>query len=223
MSESIRFGCPSCSFFTISTAMPASVSARAVPEVAISSKPIATSRRARPTIISLACGLATLRKILPFCGSRMPAAIWLLAKAMLKRSLTPITSPVLRISGPSTMSTPANFTNGKTLSFTLTCAGTGSESTPCSASVMPAIAFTATFATGRPVALATNGTVRLARGFTSITYSVGFPSSFLTANCTFMRPTTLRARAMLIAAFLISSTTSTDRLCGGMQQAESPE
>ena len=35
--------------------------------------------------------------------------------------------------------------------------------------VIPAIAFTATFATGTPVAFATNGTVRLARGLTSIT------------------------------------------------------
>ena len=99
----------------------------------------------------------------------MPAATWLLAKAMLKRSLTPITSPVDRISGPSTMSTPANFTKGNTLSFTLTCDGTGSDSTPCSARLIPAITFTATLATGRPVALATNGTVRLARGLTSMT------------------------------------------------------
>ena len=99
----------------------------------------------------------------------MPAAIWLLAKAIAKVSLTPMTSPVLRISGPSAMSTPANFTNGNTLSFTLTWAGTGSAVIPCSARLVPAITFTATFATGRPVALATNGTVRLARGFTSIT------------------------------------------------------
>ena len=165
----MRFGCPSWSFLTVSTGMPAAVSARAVPSVAMSSKPMATSRRATPTIISLACWLATLKKIRPCFGRRMPAAIWLLAKAMLKRSLTPITSPVLRISGPSAISTPANFTKGNTLSFTLTCAGTGSVVMPCSARLMPAITFTATFATGRPVALATNGTVRLARGLTSIT------------------------------------------------------
>jgi hypothetical protein len=35
--------------------------------------------------------------------------------------------------------------------------------------VTPAITFAAIFATGMPVAFETNGTVRLARGFTSIT------------------------------------------------------
>ena len=137
--------------------------------MAISSKPSCTNRRAYSTIISLACWLATLKKMRPVSGRRMPAAIWLLAKAMLKQSLTPITSPVERISGPRAMSTPANFTNGKTLSFTLTCEGTGSLSIPCSARLTPAITFTATLATASPVALATNGSVRLARGLTSIT------------------------------------------------------
>ena len=47
-------------------------------------------------------------------------------------------------------------------------------------------------ATGTPVALATNGTVRLARGLASSTYTA--PS--LTANCTLMRPTTSSASAM---------------------------
>ena len=52
-------------------------------------------------------------KILPLVGSNVPAANWLLAKAMEKRSLTPITSPVDFISGPSTMSTPANLDEGE--------------------------------------------------------------------------------------------------------------
>ncbi len=43
---------------------------------------------------------ATLMKIVPSLGSTMPAATWLLAKAIENRSLTPITSPVERISGP---------------------------------------------------------------------------------------------------------------------------
>ena len=53
-------------------------------------------------------------------AARVPAASWLLANAIENRSLMPITSPVDRISGPSTMSTPANLLNGNTLSLTET-------------------------------------------------------------------------------------------------------
>ena len=81
----------------------------------------------------------------------------------------PITSPVERISGPSIVSTPGNFANGNTDSFTETCAGSTTSVTPSSASVLPAITLAAIFASGRPVALETNGTVREARGFTSRT------------------------------------------------------
>ena len=42
--------------------------------------------------------------------------------------------------------------------------------------------FTAIFAIGTPVAFETKGTVRLARGFTSITYKVSALPSRLTAN-----------------------------------------
>ena len=58
--------------------------------------------------------VATLMKTLPLLGNNVPAANWLLAKAIENRSLTPITSPVDFISGPSTMSTPLNFTKGNT-------------------------------------------------------------------------------------------------------------
>src|SRR5204862_7518203 len=96
--------------------------------------------------------------MLPSLGNTVPAANWLLANAIENRSLTPITSPIDRISGPNTISTPENLMNGNTASFTETCAGTGSVVTPCSASETPAITFAATFATGRPVAFATQGT-----------------------------------------------------------------
>ncbi len=118
---------------------------------------------------SFCASVATLMKICPSVGSTVPAASWLLAKAIENRSLMPITSPVLRISGPSTISTPANLRNGNTLSLTQTCDGIGSRVKPSSASVMPAITLAAILATGTPVALATNGTVRLARGLTSST------------------------------------------------------
>jgi hypothetical protein len=80
------------------------------------------------------------------------------------------------------MSVPGNFENGNTASFTLYCAGMISVvnpsvfrvSTPMSVSPSRfnpslAISFAAYFASGRPIAFDTNGTVRLARGFTSIT------------------------------------------------------
>ena len=81
----------------------------------------------------------------------------------------PITSPVLRISGPRITSTPGNLLNGNTTSFTDTCFGGVGSTTPSSASDRPAITFAAIFANGTPCALLTNGTVRDARGFTSIT------------------------------------------------------
>ena len=97
--------------------------------------------------------------------TREPAS--LLPKARANVSAIPITSPVDRISGPRIVSTPGNFANGKTLSFTETCRGTAMSSTPSSSSVLPTMTLAAIFASGRPVAFETNGTVRLARGFTS--------------------------------------------------------
>ena len=99
----------------------------------------------------------------------MPAWICDFANARPKSESIPITSPVLFISGPSSVSTPGNFTNGKTASFTEKWRGTISSVKPSSASVLPAITCAASFASGTPIALDTNGTVRDARGFTSST------------------------------------------------------
>ena len=60
----------------------------------------------------------TLMKTVPEVGSMCPAATCALAKASPKLSATPITSPVDFISGPSTVSTPGNFPQGKTGDFT---------------------------------------------------------------------------------------------------------
>ena len=94
------------------------------------------------------------------------------------------------------MSTPANLAKGNTLSLTETWLGIGSRQIPCSASDTPTITFAAIFATGNPVALETKGTVRLARGLTSSTYTTGRPCSRFTANCTFINPLTRNSRAM---------------------------
>ncbi len=80
-----------------------------------------------------------------------------------------MTSPVLFISGPSSVSTPGNFTKGRTASFTEKYFGTISVVKSRLSRLSPIITRAASFASGRPMALETNGTVRDARGFTSMT------------------------------------------------------
>ena len=80
----------------------------------------------------------------------------------------PITSPVDFISGPSTESAPAKRANGSTASLTQTWP-LGIVGSSCSASGSPSISRQASFASGAPIALETNGTVREARGLASIT------------------------------------------------------
>ncbi len=102
----------------------------------------------------------------PARGRREPPPIWLLAKAISKEWSSPMTSPVDRISGPSTVSTPGKRANGNTASLTPTCRRAGGLSSKL-ASGSPAITRAAILATGMPITLATNGTVREARGLTS--------------------------------------------------------
>ena len=88
-----------------------------------------------------------------------------------------MTSPVDFISGPRRISTPGKRANGNTASLTATWplsvaafdedAGVKDGGRPKDFSVSPAITRAAILATGTPVALATKGTVRLARGLTS--------------------------------------------------------
>jgi len=77
----------------------------------------------------------------------------------------------------------------------------------------------AIFASGRPVAFDTYGTVRDARGFTSSTYTV----PFWIANWTFIRPTTESACAMATVWRRSSSCVSRESEYGGSEHAESPE
>ena len=97
----------------------------------------------------------------------------------------PMTSPVERISGPSTESTmrPSlvrNRLNGSTASLTATGESSGHaravvDRAACPSSfelarcVVPAMMRAAALASGMPSAFETNGTVRHARGFASIT------------------------------------------------------
>ena len=78
----------------------------------------------------------------------------------------------------------------------------------------------ATLASGTPVALLTNGTVRLARGFASITETA--PS--FTAYCTFSRPRTSSASARRrVYSSMVAIDLAAVSVGGGIAHAESPE
>ncbi len=87
---------------------------------------LAISSRTGSTIQGLSASL-TETNTAPAAGSTVPPPSWLLAKARAKagarpspgrRQSRPMTSPVERISGPSTVSTPGKRANGNTASFT---------------------------------------------------------------------------------------------------------
>ncbi len=109
----------------------------------------------------------------PPSGSRLPAAIWLLAKARPNVRSMPITSPVERISGPSRRVGVGEAVERqhRLLDRDVAAGRPARPSRPSarsSARVAPTITRAATLASGTPVALATNGTVRLARGLASM-------------------------------------------------------
>ncbi len=185
-------------------------------------------------IIDRLSRLATDTNARPFTGSEPYTAAWDLAYAVPKTASIPITSPVERISGPSTVSTPfplgsRNRPNGSTASFTAIGASSGSPppspsawSTPCarrSAMVLPSMIRAAALASGTAVAFETNGTVRDARGFASRTYSTPAASAY----CTFSRPRTPTLLAMASVAARICAMSPRPTVIGGSAQAESPE
>ena len=184
--------------------------------------PSSRSRFATTRPLGLSLSLSE-RNTIPDVGNMVPAADSALMNARPNVVSMPITSPVERISGPRAVSTPGKRLNGSTASFTETCpklvGGFSKPSVRSSASVAPSMTRLATFANGTPVALATNGTVRLARGFASMTYTVE-PA---TANCTLSRPITLRALAITRVYDSTASITHGSSVGGGIAQAESPE
>ena len=128
--------------------------------------------------------LATETNTVPLVGNPLIAPSCAFANARPKSVSMPMTSPVERISGPSRLSTTSpslvrNRLNGSTASLTDIGACTGirppsvcAGSTPSarsSAMVAPSMIRAAALASGTPVALATNGTVRDARGLASST------------------------------------------------------
>ena len=111
---------------------------------------------------------------MPSLGQRGPrAAIWLLANARPNVVSMPMTSPVDRISGPRIGVDAREAVERQDRLLHRRCdrrRPAGSRpSLRSSASVAPTITRAATLASGTPVAFATKGTVRLARGFASMT------------------------------------------------------
>ena len=157
----------SATLATSPTSSPAARSVRAVPSVATSSKP----RPARAAAIETTLGLSvsfTEMNAVPEAGSGRPAARSAFANAVGRSEALAITSPVERISGPSTGSAPGKRANGSTAAFTLTCSGRGVGSAR-SRSFCPAASLQAASTRLIPIAFEANGTVRDARGFASRT------------------------------------------------------
>jgi len=88
-----------------------------VPPVATILKPSSSNIWAAGRMPSLSRSLTEMNTV-PDMGSRWPAASWLFMKARPKFTSMPMTSPVERISGPSSTSTPGKRLKGNTDSLT---------------------------------------------------------------------------------------------------------
>ena len=120
----------------------------------------------------VAAGLSvshTLMKTLPSSGSSTPAPACALPNAAGKSSAMPITSPVDFISGPSSASVPWSRWNGQHRLLDAHVRAAALARQVLGRKRSPRISRQATFASGTPIAFDTNGTVRDARGFASIT------------------------------------------------------
>ena len=193
-------------------------SAPAVPDVATIPYPSSASDRATGTTSALYLSVMEM-KMVPEEGRADPAAIAAFAYAAPNSASMPMTSPVDFISGPSSVSAPANLSNGRTASLTATWVRTGSSVKPTSARVSPAIRRAACAARGAPTAFATKGTVRDARGLASMMKT----SPSWTAYWMLSRPTTPRARAMAGVHSRMVARAASGMVWVGMEQAESPE
>ena len=156
----------------------------------------------------------------PERGSLRPAARSALSSAVERSAALAITSPVERISGPSTGSLPGKRANGSTAALTLHCRGGRSGGSPSSEILAPSARRQAAFTSSTPVALLTNGTVRDARGFASSTYTSPSP---VTASWTLRSPTVPSARPRIRTIRAISWLCAKERLGAGRTHDESPE
>src|ERR671937_61021 len=145
---------------TASSSSPAAASVRAVPSVATRPKPSPASAAATGTSAGLSSS-CTDRKAVPAVGSGRPAARSALAKAVGRSAALAITSPVERISGPSTGSLPGKRAKGSTAALTLTCFGAARAARSSAARFEPAMSRQAASTRFTPIALLAKGTARV--------------------------------------------------------------
>ena len=108
--------------------------------------------------------------------------------------------------------------NGKTGALTATCPDVGSGMS-CSLRLIPSVTLAAILAIGTPVALATNGTVRLLLGLTSRQYRL----SPCIANWILKQPRILRPIPIFLVCSMTLWSISSEIFWVGMKQVESPE
>ena len=189
-------------------------------------------RAAGRTIARLSVSAMEMNTV-PRVGSSVNAPNWDLAKAVGKSRSMPMTSPVERISGPSTVSTtsPAAVRNrlkGSTAALTAMEPPSGivrasrpgrSPWSRREAIVRPTWMRAAALASCTPVAFDAKGTVREARGFASMTYRV----SESIANWMLMSPRTPTPLAMASVEAVMRPSSRADSVMGGSTHEESPE
>ena len=145
-----------------------------------------------------------------------------LAIATRGSSWMPMTSPVDCMPGPTDGSTPRSLAVENAGALTATKGGGGSRAAvpaELAASVAPSAIRTASSTIGTPVTLDRNGTVREARGLTSMRYT---PSS-RTMNWALTRPFAPSASTIRSIVATISAWSPSLTVCGGNTPTESPE
>ena len=171
--------------------MPCSARKACVPFVARILKPSSWKSLAGSMTLGLSLSATVIRTV-PSSGNGNWVASWALKKARPKESAIPSTSPVDRISGPSSGSTSGSMLKGKTASFTPKY-GIIFFLSPSSESFVPNMIWVAIRAIGILQTFETMGTVREALGLASKIYTV----SSAMAYCIFIKPTTLSSIAIL--------------------------
>ena len=187
----------------------------AVPRVAMISKPRSCSRLAIPMAAGLSPS-ATVMNTVPSSGSCAPAAAWALANAVGKSRGDPHhlagrahLGPEQRVGAGEAVERQHRLLDADVAARRSARAG------PRSAIRSPSMIRQASLASGRPIALETNGTVREARGLASITYRRSSPRI---ANWTLSSPTTPSALAIpLVCSRIWSSMSRAERV--GRQHA----
>src|SRR5436309_1853205 len=213
------------SFATGRASNPADPRSARVPAVAARRYPAARSADANRGSESLSRSAIDSSANGPLSGVAGPggtgaAPVSAFASATRGSALIPITSPVDCMPGPTDGSTPRSFAVENAGALTATNGGDSSNpfGQPRSASRSPSEIRMASSTIGTPVTFDMNGTVREARGLTSMRYT---PSS-RTMNCALHRPRAPSSRTTRSIVATISSRSPSPTVCGGNIPTLSP-